>query len=177
MLSSQKLSKKLRSSVKSANTALNTQAKSAKKGLDQVLVNLEHRGLKIKESQEIIQRMGKKVLDRAEDIRSQIATNAKTPAWLKDMSLINTDLATTLERAGVMKKSSKKKVSMTDKLAATVAANAVIASEAKAVAAQAKAKKSASKNSSKGAQKKLTVKAFKAGKSKAKSYSSNHASK
>ena len=171
MISGQDLSKKLRANFEKLES-----------NFDQVLLQLEHRGLKIKESQDLIQRMGKTVLDRAEVIRSQIAANHLTPNWLKQMSVINNDLpstlANTLERVGVkMKKAAKKKISMTDQLAATVAGNAVVAEEAADAVAQKAAKKkaainaatnsatkSAAKSSSKAAPKaaaKLTVKAFK----------------
>ena len=151
MISKQDLSKKLR-----------TQIEKIESSFDQVLLQLEHRGLKIKESQDLIQRMGKTVLDRAEVIRSQIAANALTPTWLKQMSVINTDLANTLantlERAGVKKKkTSKKKVSMTDQLAATVAGNAAVADEAATIAATA----NTSTKKKKKPVTKLTVKPFK----------------
>jgi hypothetical protein len=187
MISGQDLSKKLRANFEKKFEKLES-------NFDQVLLQLEHRGLKIKESQDLIQRMGKTVLDRAEVIRSQIAANHLTPNWLKEMSVINNDLpstlANTLERVGMKKKkTSKKKVSMTDQLAATVAGNAVVAEEAAEAVAQKAAKKktmaktatikTASKATSKTAPKaaaKLTVKAFK-GKKNSKSGSSAGLSK
>lgn len=69
-------------------------ADTAKTSLDQVLLNLEHRGLNFKDKQEIIHRVGQTVLDRAEKIRAQITENtplgAFAPAWMKE-SLVKTD--------------------------------------------------------------------------------------
>jgi alpha-galactosidase/6-phospho-beta-glucosidase family protein len=60
---------------------------AAKNSLDQVLLNLEHRGLSIKESQDLAIKVGKKVLERAEAIRSQLAENSLSPQWLKEVRI------------------------------------------------------------------------------------------
>lgn len=60
---------------------------AAKSSLDQVLLNLEHRGLNIKESQDLAIKVGRKVLERAEAIRAQIAENPLSPSWLKEVRL------------------------------------------------------------------------------------------
>ncbi len=70
-----------------SNLATNFSAEAAKQSLDQVLLNLEHRGLSIKESQDLAIKVGRKVLERAESIRAQIAENPLSPAWLKDVRL------------------------------------------------------------------------------------------
>lgn len=58
----------------------------AKYGIDQVLLSLEHKGINVRDSQDMIQKVGLKVLERAEAIRSQVADNPLSPAWLKDIS-------------------------------------------------------------------------------------------
>ena len=64
-------------------------ADTAKGGLDQVLIGLEHRGFNLKESQDIAQRVGRKVLERAEAVRAQIAASPLSPAWLREVTLKN----------------------------------------------------------------------------------------
>ncbi|HVK61836.1 MAG TPA: hypothetical protein VM432_09815 [Bdellovibrionales bacterium] len=60
--------------------------------LDQVLLGLQHRGLNLKdfnfkESQDVVQKVGRRVLERAEMIRQQVAERPYSPAWLKDITL------------------------------------------------------------------------------------------
>lgn len=73
-------------------------AMSAKQTLDQVLLGLEHKGYNIKEPQDLIQTVGRKVLERAneianevakaaEDVRSQVAAKPYSPAWVKDLKI------------------------------------------------------------------------------------------
>ena len=69
-----------------AESVAQNAATVAKQSLDQVLLNLEHRGLKIKESQDLINQLGQAVLTRAEGVRSQLSQNPLTPAWLKDLT-------------------------------------------------------------------------------------------
>lgn len=90
-----------------ATTLKQTAADTAKTGIDQILLNLEHRGLNLKDKQEIIHRVSQTVLDRAEKIRSQIAENsplgAYAPSWMKE-PLVKTEEAVTApaEAAGSM---------------------------------------------------------------------------
>jgi hypothetical protein len=60
--------------------------------LDQVLLGLQHRGLNLKdfsfkESQDVVQKVGRRVLQRADEIRAQLAGRTYSPSWLKDVSL------------------------------------------------------------------------------------------
>ncbi len=64
-----------------------TAASSARESLDQVLVNLEHSsGLKFKDSSDMAQKIGRKVLERADEIRAQISKNQYAPQWVKTVS-------------------------------------------------------------------------------------------
>jgi hypothetical protein len=56
-------------------------AEKAKKSLDDVLLGLEHKGIKVKASQDLIQTVGRRVLARASEIAAQVqkrATGATT---------------------------------------------------------------------------------------------------
>ena len=69
--------------VRARDTAL-----AAKKSLDEALLDLQHRALELKKDpQDVIQKVGFKVLERAEAVRAQIADKSYSPAWLKDISL------------------------------------------------------------------------------------------
>lgn len=91
-----------------AATVKQTATETAKTSLDQVLLNLEHRGLNIKDKQEVILRVGQTVLDRAEKIRAQLTENsplgAFAPAWMKEpLVKVDVDSATaTSEASGSM---------------------------------------------------------------------------
>lgn len=74
-----------------AQSVKQTASEAAKTGLDQILLNLEHRGLNVKDTSdfsEIVQKVSQTVLDRAEKIRSQItehpAVGAFAPSWMKE---------------------------------------------------------------------------------------------
>lgn len=69
------------------NLAVSVATETAKHSLDEVLLNLEHRGVKVKESQDLAVKVGRLVLERAEKIRAQIAANPLSPNWIKDVSL------------------------------------------------------------------------------------------
>lgn len=73
--------------TRTAQVATQVATEAAKSSLDQVLLGLEHRGLNIKESQDLALKVGRKVLERAEAIRAQIAENPLTPSWLKEVRL------------------------------------------------------------------------------------------
>ena len=94
----QKLDQRVEKIAEQAFTVAQTAKETAKVGLDQILLNLEHRGVNIKDKQDIIQRMGQTVLDRAEKIRSQIAEHPSlekfAPSWMKE-STKKTETATT----------------------------------------------------------------------------------
>ena len=70
-----------------AKSAATTAMSTAKFGLDQVLLGLQHRGLNLEESRDLVQQVGRRVLERAEEIRKQLALSPLSPAWLKDVSL------------------------------------------------------------------------------------------
>lgn len=64
------------------------EAKRAKKTLDQALLDLQHKAIDLKsQPQDLIQKVGQRVLERAERIRSQVAETPYSPSWLKDLSL------------------------------------------------------------------------------------------
>lgn len=70
-----------------SNLATTFSTEAAKHSLDQVLLNLEHRGLSFKDSQDLAIKVGRKVLERAEAVRLQIAENPLSPAWLREVRL------------------------------------------------------------------------------------------
>jgi len=90
--------KRIQKSAESAQNAVQQAKESAKQTakqqLDQVLLGLQHKGLSVRDSQDkmqdmqdMIQRLGRGVLERAETIRSQIASAPLAPAWLRQLSL------------------------------------------------------------------------------------------
>jgi hypothetical protein len=68
---------------------------TARKSIDDVLLGLEHKGYNVKEPQDLIQTVGRRVLERAsviayeiaEDVRSQVAAKSYSPEWLKNVSI------------------------------------------------------------------------------------------
>jgi hypothetical protein len=71
-----------------AATAAATAKQTAMQGLDQVLLGLSHNKQKLLDSpQDIIQSIGRRVLERAEQIRSQLAEQPLSPSWLKEVTL------------------------------------------------------------------------------------------
>lgn len=82
---------KIKRSAKSAATVAKVASKLAKQTarqqLDQMLLGLQHKGLDISDSQDLVQRLGRNVLKRAEAIRAQLANTPLSPAWLKEISL------------------------------------------------------------------------------------------
>lgn len=82
-----KVSARLNESAETLVQTAHVAAETAKHGIDQVLIGLEHRGINLKESQDLAQKVGRKVLERAEAIRSQLAGTPFSPSWLKDVSL------------------------------------------------------------------------------------------
>lgn len=96
MVSTRAISKKITTKITTtlANRALSvahsaaTTAQTAKSQIDQALLNLQHAGLKpLRESQDLIGRIGRGVLERADSVREQIANKPFSPTWLKDISL------------------------------------------------------------------------------------------
>jgi len=93
---SETATKTAQKTVKIASDTAQIAAETAKHSLDQVLLGLEHRGFKVKENQDLqdiqvmAQKVGQKVLERAEAIRAQIATSPFSPAWLKDVKISTT---------------------------------------------------------------------------------------
>ena len=59
----------------------------AKAQVDQVLLNLSHKGLDLRDSNELAQRIGKSVLRRADEVRELIESHRMAPTWLKDLKL------------------------------------------------------------------------------------------
>lgn len=65
-----------------------TGAKRVKETLDQALLDLQHKAVDLKSRPEdLIQKVGQRVLERAERIRQQVAETPYSPGWLKDFSL------------------------------------------------------------------------------------------
>ncbi len=66
-------------------------AEAAKKSIDDVLLGLEHKGYNVKAPQDLIQTVGRRVLERAsdiaEDVRSQVAAKPFSPEWLKNVTI------------------------------------------------------------------------------------------
>jgi hypothetical protein len=64
---------------------------TARKSLDDVLLGLEHKGYNVKEPQDLIQTVGRRVLSRAsaiaEDVRSQVAAKSYSPTWVRDIKI------------------------------------------------------------------------------------------
>lgn len=86
------LEKTLLSAMNSPLTAKAANAaEAAKQSLDQVLLGLEHKlenqGVDVQQKKDLIYAVGKKVLERAEVIRGQVATNSMAPSWIKDINL------------------------------------------------------------------------------------------
>lgn len=77
----------VKTAARTAQATAHIAAETAKHGIDQVLLNLEHRGLNVKDSQDLAVKVGRRVLERAEAIRAQIAANPLSPSWIKDVSL------------------------------------------------------------------------------------------
>lgn len=73
--------------TRSAQETVQAATETAKHSIDQVLLSFEHRAAVIKESQDMAYTIGQKVLERAETVRAQIATNPMSPSWLKDLKL------------------------------------------------------------------------------------------
>ena len=60
----------------------------AKQTLDQALLDLQHTAIDLKgRPNDLIQKVGQTVLERAERIRQQVAETPYSPSWLKDLSL------------------------------------------------------------------------------------------
>ena len=84
----QKFDQRVDKIAETVTTVAETAKQTAKTSLDQILLNLEHRGLNLKDSQDILQKVSQTVLDRAERIRSQITEHPSiggyAPSWLKE---------------------------------------------------------------------------------------------
>ena len=107
-----------------------TASATAKSSLDQILLNLEHRGLNFKEKQELINRVSQTVLERAERIRSQISEHPSlanyAPAWMKE-PFVKSDVPA--EAAGSMTEatvSEPAQAMQTDTLATELAADVAV---------------------------------------------------
>lgn len=88
MVSGRSIGKTLQTLTQSIAGSDKAQAvkQKAMQRLDQVLLGLNHKSLGLKESQDVIQRVGQSVLERAEAIRAQVANTPFSPSWLKDIS-------------------------------------------------------------------------------------------
>ncbi len=71
-------------------TRVQAKAEAAKKTVDDVLLGLEHKGYNVKHPQDLIQTVGRRVLERAseiaEDVRAQVAAQPYSPEWLKNVA-------------------------------------------------------------------------------------------
>ncbi len=78
---------------------------TARKSLDDVLLGLEHKGYNVKEPQDLVQTVGRRVLERAseiaEDVRSQVAAKPYSPEWLKNVSIPRPTAATPMKTSTV----------------------------------------------------------------------------
>lgn len=91
----------LQRSVRSAEAAAQQVAQktaqktvqSAKQSLDQILLGLGHKKLEAFDPQDLIQRVGRSVLHRAEQMRLQIADTPFSPTWLKEVTLVKPEPA------------------------------------------------------------------------------------
>lgn len=102
MVSGRSIGRKLKDRLqtklkKSAQSAQQT----AKHQLDQVLLGLQHKGITIKDSQGLIENVGRSVLKRAEAIRAQIANTPLSPSWLREISLSGSPASSAVRTAGV----------------------------------------------------------------------------
>ncbi|MES2963848.1 MAG: hypothetical protein V4760_08150 [Bdellovibrionota bacterium] len=74
--------------VERAVTQAMRTANHAKETLDQALLDLQHKAVDLKaQPQDLIQKVGQRVLERAERIRAQVAETPYSPSWLRDLSL------------------------------------------------------------------------------------------
>ncbi len=118
---------------------------TARKSLDDVLLGLEHKGYNLKEPQDLIQTVGRRVLERAseiaEDVRSQVAAKPYSPTWLKDLKIPKVVFGDMKTASGTTE------ADITENTATTVHANPSVASTSVAEASKTKSSKSSKKAS------------------------------
>ena len=65
---------------------------TARKSIDDVLLGLEHKGYNVKQPQDLINSVGRRVLERAseiaDDVRTQVAAQPYSPEWLKTATAV-----------------------------------------------------------------------------------------
>ncbi len=125
---------------------------TARKSIDDVLLGLEHKGYNLKEPQDLIQTVGRRVLERAteiaEDVRSQVAAKPYSPTWLKELKIPKMSFAGAAKgatEAEVGEQLESLEDSPEEKASGiVVTANPAVASTSLADASKPKAKKKAS---------------------------------
>lgn len=74
--------------AQTAETAAQNAKQSAMQGLDQFLLGLQHKKIAcLIDPQDLVQSLGRKILERADAIRAQLAEKPISPSWLRDVSL------------------------------------------------------------------------------------------
>lgn len=128
-----------------AQNVAQTAADRAKQGLDQVLLGLKHKGLDPRElkDSDLVQSVGRKVLERAEKVREQVANQPYSPAWLKDISFAKADGAQDTDANVVDATVGASTNHHTTDVVAADAVDAEIAQDAAATAVEVAAKASA----------------------------------
>ena len=126
---------------------------TARKSLDDVLLGLEHKGYNLKEPQDLIQTVGRRVLERAseiaEDVRSQVAAKPYSPTWLKDLKIPKVTFGETKSAAGAGAAAGATEAEVGEKLdsESVVHANPSVASTSVAEASKSKSPKASKKAS------------------------------
>jgi len=82
-----KAGERLQAFAQSATEAGDLAKNVAKAQVDQVLLNLQHKGLDLSQSNELVQKIGKSVLRRADEVREKLEGSPMAPEWLKDLKL------------------------------------------------------------------------------------------
>ena len=82
-----KAEERIQQITQSATEAGDLAKSVAKAQVDQVLLNLKHKGLDLSESNELVHRIGQSVLRRADEVREMLEGHHMAPAWLKDLKL------------------------------------------------------------------------------------------
>ena len=82
-----KAEERLTAFAQSATEAGDLAKNVAKAQVDQVLLNLQHKGLDLSQSNELVQKIGKSVLRRADEVRERLEGSRMAPEWLRDLKL------------------------------------------------------------------------------------------
>ncbi|MES2854828.1 MAG: hypothetical protein V4692_03140 [Bdellovibrionota bacterium] len=129
--------------------------KKVENSIDQVLLGLQHRGLNLKEfnfkesqdaAQNIAQKVGRKVLERADEIRAQLAEQPYSPSWLKDVSLApRPEIVDATAEENIVSEITPEAASSMSDATVSKAAAGMLADDSKKVASRAKKAKASAK--------------------------------